>query len=125
MPFLLVGFAIVYYSPYIAFRVINKDLISLKDNLKKRVTDHEAIAKSYFNLRVNSEESGYLRIVLNIFIKISYIAVNLMALFTLNFSLNDEYLSHGINWVNWSRLNNSLQFDYLGTRDHPKPGKQY
>ena len=123
MPFLLIGFVIVYYSPYVAFRPINKDLISLKDILKKGVTDHEEIAKSYFNLRFNSKESGYLRIVLNIFIKISYIAVNLMALFTLNFSLNGEYLSHGISWVNWSKLNNSLQFDYLGMRDDPKPDK--
>ena len=103
--------------------MLRSDPLTRKDILKKGVTDHEEIAKSYFNLRFNSEESGCLRIVLNIFIKISYIAVNLMALFTLNFSLNGEYLSHGISWVNWSKLNNSLQFDYLGTRDDPKPGK--
>ena len=123
MPFLLIGFAIVYYSPYVAFRPINKDLISLRNNLQRGEADHGKIAESYFNPRINAEGSGYLPVVLNIFIKISYIAVNLMALFTLNFSLNNEYLSHGISWVSWSKLNNSLQFDYFGIRENPKPGK--
>ena len=123
MPFLIAALAVLYYAPYVVFRINNQDLVSLKDNIKKEKPDAGKIVNSYFNNRVNPQKRSYLRIALNILIKIWYFLANIIALFWLDSLLNNEYVSYGTKWVNWSKLNNSIQFDYLGMRDFPKPGK--
>ena len=123
MPFLIAALAVLYFAPYVVFRINNEDLISLKDSIKKGKPDAGKIVNSYFNFRVNPQKRNYLRIALNIFIKICYFLANIIALFWLDSLLNNEYMSYGTKWVNWSKLNNSIQFDYLGMRDFPKPGK--
>ena len=123
MPFLIAALAVLYYAPYVVFRINNQDLVSLKDSIKKDKPDAGKIVNSYFNNRVNPQERSYLRIALNILIKIWYFLANIIALFWLDSLLNNEYVSYGTKWVNWSKLNNSIQFDYLGMRDFPKPGK--
>ena len=123
MPFLIAALAVLYYTPYVLFRVNNGDLISLKSNIKKKKLDAGKIVNSYFNLRVNPQKRSYLRVMFNILIKLGYLLANLVALLWLDSLLDKEYMSYGIKWVNWSRLNNSLQFDYLGMRDFPKPGE--
>lgn len=122
MPFLIAALSILYYAPYVAFRTANSDLISLKNTVKADEPDAEKIAKSYFNHRVNPQRTMYLRIVFNILIKIFYLISNLVAFLGLDSLLNNEYVSYGSKWVSWSRLNNSMAFDYLGMRDFPKPG---
>ena len=123
MPFLIAALAVLYYAPYVVFRINNQDLVSLKDSIKKDKPDTGKIVNSYFNNRVNPQETSYLRITINILIKIWYFLANIIALLSLDSLLNNEYVSYGTKWVNWSKLNNSIQFDYLGMRDFPKPGK--
>ena len=123
MPFLIAALAVLYYAPYVVFRINNQDLVSLKDSIKKDKPDTGKIVNSYFNNRVNPQETSYLRITINILIEIWYFLANIIALLSLDSLLNNEYVSYGTKWVNWSKLNNSIQFDYLGMRDFPKPGK--
>ena len=123
MPFLIAALAVLYYAPYVVFKINNQDLVSLKDSIKKENPDAGKIVNSYFNNRVNPQKISYLRIALNILIKIWYFLSNIIALFWLDSLLNNDYVSYGTKWVNWSKLNNSIQFDYLGMRDFPKPGK--
>lgn len=80
MPFLIAALAVLYYTPYILFRVNNGDLISLKSNIKKKKLDAGKIVNSYFNLRVNPQKRSYLRVMFNILIKLGYLLANLVAL---------------------------------------------
>ena len=36
--------------------------------------------------------------------------------------LDHRYLNYGVQWLRWSRLNNTFAFDYSGWREYPKPG---
>lgn len=123
MPFLIAALSILFYIPYIAFRSANSDLISLKNTVKGDDPDAEKIAKHYFDHKTNPQRNNILRVIFNILIKVLYIVANLVCLLGLDSILNGEYLSYGSKWVSWSQLDNSLAYDYMGMRDHPKPGK--
>ena len=123
MPFLVAALAILFYIPYIAFRSANSDLISLKNTLKGDDPDAEKIAKHYFDGKTNPQRNNLMRVIFNVLIKILYIVANLVALLGLDNILNGEYLGYGSKWVSWSQLHNSIAYDYMGMRDHPKPGK--
>ena len=125
MPFLIASLAILFYVPYIAFRTANNDLISLKNTVKGDDPDPEQIAKHYFERRTNPQRNNMLRVVFNILIKILYIVANLVSLLGIDNILNGEYMSYGSKWVSWSQLDNSIAYDYMGMRDHPKPGKNF
>jgi len=119
---LIAALAMMYYIPYIAFKTVNKDLISLKDTLKKKTSDAGKIAKYYFIRRNTSKRVSTSRVLLNILIKILYVVVNFVTFFGLDSILNNEFAGYGNKYVKWSTLNNSIAFDYLGMRDFPKPG---
>ena len=123
MPFLIAALAVLYYMPYIMFRAVNGDLLSLKNDIKRNNINAGPIVNNYFNHQVNSQQRSYLRIICNILIKLGYLLANLLTLYLLDSLLDKEYVSYGIKWVNWSRLDNSIQFDYHGVRDFPKPGE--
>lgn len=122
MPFLIASLAILYYLPYVAFRTANNDLISLKNTIKGDEPDAEKIAKHYFNHRLNPPRTMMLRVIFNILIKLLYLIANLVALLGMDSLLNNEFVSYGTKWVQWSKLDNTVQYDYMGLRDHPKPG---
>lgn len=122
MPFLIAALSILFYLPYIFFRSANSDLISLKNTVKGDDPDAEKIAKHYFDRKTNPQRNNMLRVIFNILIKILYIVANLVALLGLNNIMNGEYLSYGSQWVSWAQLDNSVAYDYMGMRDHPKPG---
>ena len=121
-PFLIATFAILFYLPYIAFRTANSDLISLKNNVKSDDVDPEAIAKHYFSKASNPQRSNIYRIVFNILIKILYLVANLICFLGLDGLLNGEFVGYGSRWIEWTQLDNTIQYDYMGMRDHPKPG---
>ena len=50
-------------------RAHNRDLISLKGNIKKKKIHAGKIVKSQLNHQVNQQKRSYLRIIFNIFIK--------------------------------------------------------
>jgi len=58
----------------------------------------------------------------NILVKILYLVANIVTMTTLNGLLNGEFMGYGSAWISWTRLHNTLQYDYMGMRDHPKPG---
>ena len=122
MPFLVAALAVLYYLPYIGFRSANNDLISLKNTIKSGAPDAGKIIKHYFNRRVNPSRSMYLRVVFNILIKVLYIVSNLVAFLGLDNLLNGEFTTYGSKWVAWSKLDNSVAYDYMGKSDHLKPG---
>jgi len=122
MPFLIAAMSLLFYLPYIAFRTANNDLISLKNTIKGDDPDAEKIAKHYFNHRLNPPRTMMLRVIFNILIKCLYLIANLVALLGIDGLLNNEFVSYGNKWIEWSRLNNTVQYDYMGLRDFPKPG---
>ena len=40
----------------------------------------------------------------------------------MDFVLNGDYIWYGIKWLQWSQLDNSAAYDYMGARETPKPG---
>lgn len=64
-----------------------------------------------------------IRVYLNIVVKLLYLGSNLVTLLVLNNVLNEEFLDYGRQWIDWSRLDNSMAFDYMGMRNFPKPGE--
>ena len=126
MPFFVAALAILYYLPYIAFRTLNKDKQSLKDEMKKDDKTAQSIVENHFRnfeeARTTESRNMTIRIILNIVIKVLYILSNVVALLALNNVLNDEFLSYGQKFVAWTRNNNTIQYDYMGMRDLPKPG---
>jgi len=122
MPFLIAAMSLLFYLPYVAFRTANNDLISLKNTIKGDDPNAEKIAKHYFNHRLNPPRTMMLRVIFNILIKCLYLIANLVALLGIDGLLNNEFVSYGNKWIEWSRLNNTVQYDYMGLRDFPKPG---
>ena len=120
-PFLIATFAILFYLPYVAFRTANSDLISLKNNVKSG-DEPEDIAKHYFSKTSNPQRYNAYRIIFNILIKILYLVANLICFLGLDSLLNGEFVGYGNKWLEWTRLDNTVQYDYMGMRDHPKPG---
>jgi len=122
-PFLIAALAIIFYLPYLLFRAVNNDLISLKDNVKGDGDDKaEKITKYYFSQKTNPNRNNAGRVLGNILVKILYLVANVVTLTGLDRLLNYEYVGYGNAWLKWTRLSNTVQYDYMGMRDHPKPG---
>ena len=80
------------------------------------------IRKLFFIIIQTKQTTNIFRIVFNILIKILYLVANLVCFLGLDRLLNGEYLGYGNKWIQWSNLDNAVQYDYMGMRDHPKPG---
>ena len=52
-PFYMGFIALLYYLPYVMFRFVNTDLISLKTVVKGQNPDVQAIIRNYMNYQVN------------------------------------------------------------------------
>ena len=122
MPFLVASLAILFYIPYIAYRSVNSDLINLENTLNGDDLNAKNIANYYFDLEMNPQRNNLMRDIFNILIKILYLVANLVALLVLDDTLNGEYLFYGYKWIIWFKLNRFNADDYMGMRDHPRPG---
>jgi len=120
MVFFVACMAALYYAPYILFKVINVDMISLKKTIKDG--DSDGIIKNYFNYKINSATKMRTRILLNIVIKMLYVAVNVVAFLLTDSVLVNRYRVYGLEWVKWAKLENNMAYDYMGQRGSPKPG---
>ena len=120
MPFFIASLALMHYFPYLLFRIVNTDIISLKGSLKGEA-DTEAIVKNYFNYKINSISKMRIRICLNIVIKCMYIVICILGFWLLDSLLNGNYFNYGPNWIKWTKYNNSMSHD-ITVRNHPKPG---
>jgi len=122
MPFYVASLSALFYLPYMIHLLTNSDLISLKCTLKEGDKDADKIVKAYFNHKINPTRVMRIKVVVSFLIKISYIAVNIIALVLTNTMLNDEYQNYGRKWISWANMEDSAQYDYTTARNSPKPG---
>jgi len=129
--------ALSYYLPYILHKVAAHDIIKLREETKKTnpKTSPENIRKYFFRkqaivfenkitiIKQEKKKFLWLRYVLTIFVKLSYIIVNFGAFFALDAVLGNGFATYGIEVYKWTQMNHTEQFDYLGPREHPKPSK--
>ena len=54
MPFYVAGLALLYYVPYILYSIINADLRSLRDEVKKGLTADEVVGNYFDNKKTTS-----------------------------------------------------------------------
>jgi len=75
--------------------------------------------KNYFNYKINSESRMRGRIVGNFVVKILYIIANVAAFLIVDGILNGDYRTYGLTWMSWSKLPNSMAYDYMGNVRKP------
>lgn len=122
-PFYIATVGFLYYMPYLLFRCVNADLISLKGNVKSEV-DAEVVVKNYFNHLINPVGKMRLRLIANIFVKLFYIVVNVIAFTGTDRLINGDFRSYGRDWFNWTKQENTAEFDYTATRRTWKPAEK-
>ena len=127
LPFLIGGLALLYFIPYLVFLHGNRDLRKLKDLVKSSEDPNlpKTIAKNFFhvyNPRMNPNRFLFLHILANLFSKLLYVVAHVVSVLSLNFVLNNDYIWYGIKWLQWTQLDNSAAYDYMGARETPKPG---
>ena len=123
MPFYIASLGILYYLPYVVFRIVNTDLISLKSSLKAISCDSDEIVRNYFNYKINPILHLRIRVFLNILIKVLYIIVNISGFYLTNYLLLGNYAHYGIDYIFWARENSSVAHD-IKMRSYPKPGNK-
>ncbi|XP_066925725.1 innexin inx2-like [Clytia hemisphaerica] len=121
MPFYIASLSLMYYLPYVLFRIVNTDMISLKSTLTKEKVDGAEIVETYFNYDINSNMKMRIRIGLNIILKGLYIAVSIMAYLCTDSLLLGNFKNYGVEWIRWSHFNHSRAFDFF-VGNEPKPG---
>lgn len=120
--FLIAVLAGLYYVPYVFFKMINTDLISLQNNYTESTA--EGILASYYNRKLNPVKKQRLRVLGTLLVKVLYIVVNVAAFLALDSILYGKYRTFGSNWISWSKLDNHIQYDHMGLRNTPKPANQ-
>ena len=123
-PFYVAAVGFVFYLPYIFFRYINTDLISLKSTITAVQVDIDSIVKNYFNYQINPPLHMRLRIIANIGVKICYLVVNIVVFLATDSLLNGDFRRYGSEWIAWSRLSNERAYDYTSSRHLIKPGEK-
>lgn len=122
MPFFIAALIIPYYIPYIFHRTVNRDLINLKDALKEDEPDVERIVNHFFNVFRHPTLKSWWIVIANLIIKILYMATNVGTFLAIDYFVNYRFRLYGHKWIEWSKLNNNVQYDYLGRRNYPTPG---
>ena len=124
LPFYVCALTLMYYIPYLLFNAVNQDLFTLKNDIKAEDVTAKKIIKGYFSEIHSLKKRGKftIRQVLNVAIKLTYFAANILAFTGTDYLLEGEFLNYGVQWVKWSSKPNTIKFDYKGLRDFPKPG---
>lgn len=120
MVFFVSLLAVLYYSPYLIWKVANTDIISLKGDVA--AGDAEKIVESYFNETINPSAKMRYKVLANLFVKLLYIIVNVCGFILTDGVFNGRFRNYGNQWVSWSKLDNEEAYNYMGGRDKPKPG---
>lgn len=121
LTFVLGSLSIMYYVPYLWFKMINADMIALKNTISS--TNNEKLITSFFDYSVNSVKRMRMRVLCTVFVKVLYITINILSFSLLNHTLNGSFAEFAINWSSWMSLENNLAHDYTGKREGPpKPG---
>ena len=123
MPLYIAALAVLYYLPYIGFRIVNVDLISLKTEIKSLGSDADKILKNYFNYKINSLSKQRSRVSFNISIKLLYIAANVFAFYFTDHLLHGNFIPYGREYLRWSNNITTLSHSPINIRLYAKPGK--
>jgi len=123
-PLFVACLAFLYYCPYILFRNVNSDLISLKKEVKNASSsDVDKLMKTFFNADGSNRKSTIVKMVLNMLVKIAYIGVNVLAFNVTNMAFNGDFKNYGSKWMKWSQIKNEDAHAYARYRDQPKPSE--
>jgi len=122
MPFLMASFAFLYYVPYLIFKSINTDLVSLKNKMKGEEARADTIVTSYFDQNVNSRRRMRYRVGMMIVIRSLYLVANLIVFLGLDSILLGQYIYYGKNYIDATMLGNDLHEHNLKVRNVAKPG---
>lgn len=123
-PFYLAALALIFYAPYIVFKMGNSDLDALFTEMNG-TPDANKIAATYFDpdYQVNSISKMKLRVVTSLLTKVLYFVANILALFGTDSILNGNYLRFGMHYLSWLLLPNAASHEHdLSLRAVPKPG---
>ncbi|XP_066934567.1 innexin inx4-like [Clytia hemisphaerica] len=123
MPFYIFSMSALFYMPYILFRMVNTDVISLKLNMKDDEVTCDDIVEFYFNHDVNPVYKMRYRFFMNFVVKVIYLITNISAFYILDELLDYHFQSYGLDWINWSYQNTTLRYDYE-RRLAPTPGNR-
>jgi len=113
----------LYYLPYLLFKFVNQDMQDLKvltKGKKADEVDYGKLVDKFFKGRGNR---SMWRILLNIVVKILYVAANVVGLLVMDSALNGAFLGYGANWLKWTELSREKMYEYT-SQEHPKPGNQ-
>ncbi|XP_065643173.1 innexin inx3 [Hydra vulgaris] len=124
MPFFIASLAILFYLPYVIFKITNSDLMSLKDTLNNKEVKAEDIVSAYFNVKTNSVRKMKLRVIMSVCIKFLYLFANVVAFILCDVLLNGDFRKYGLNYVRWIRSHSfiGLTSNGLKSQTEPKPG---
>lgn len=122
-PFYIAVLGFLFYLPYILFRYVNTDLISLKSSIKAVEVDIDGIVKNYFNYQINPPLRMRLRLFANLLCKLCYLIVNVVAFVATDNLINGDFKRYGTEWLNWSKKTNAKAYDYTAGRQRFKPGE--
>ena len=123
MPFFVAALSLLYYFPYIIYKLINTDLFSLKEHFSKGDITSDIITQSFFNHGINTQRRMRYRSVINISIKLMYLLANIIAFCSIDKLLNNDFSSYGIRYTKWMEIENYLAHSHnLKMRVQPKPG---
>ena len=123
MPFFVAALSLLYYFPYIIYKLINIDLFSLKEHFSKGDITPDIITQSFFNHGINTQRRMRYRSVINISIKVMYLLANITAFCSIDKLLNNDFSSYGIRYTKWMEVENYLAHSHnLKMRVQPKPG---
>ena len=81
--------------------------------------------KQYFNRTANSRRSLRMRTVWNILVKLMYLFSSVTSLLITDYFLQGEYIGYGRDYMNWSRMNNTMQYTVLRSKPRPRSGLLY
>lgn len=124
MPFYVGSLAILYYIPYIIFRMVNTDIISLKTAISSLQNgDAIPIVRNYFNYKVNPVLFLRMRICWNLLVKCLYVLFSLATFNFTDYLLQDNFKFYGTNYLEWSVRNPILQHNNIKISGRPKAGK--
>lgn len=122
-PFYIAAIGFLYYLPYIFFRFVNTDLISLKTSIQAVDPDIDGLVKNYFNYQINPPRLMRMRLLANLVVKLCYLIVNVLAFVFTDSLINGDFKNYGNEWVKWSKKTNEGAYDYTTSRQAMKPGE--
>ena len=126
MPFLLGVTALLYYIPYMLHKLVNHDIVRLKDQVDKPEPDVAAIYRVYFKQtrgRPVDQRPVMYRQLMVLVVKFLYLVVNVGTFLAFDSTMNGFFMGFGSKWFDWIQLENTERFDYMGGSNYPKPGK--